>query len=139
MRVAAVAALGQRRGEPEIAAFLEEFAEATASSPTSRASPSSTSRPRPRDPVAGAGLTVAQLFLHADIDADLTQAGSGDNGGIATLLVRLGDALPQRPAADRRGVERVITLSRGSVSGAVESVADIAAREPATRTGVCRC
>ena len=39
------------------------------------------------------GLTVAQLFLHADIDALLSSAGAGDNGGIATLLVRLGDAL----------------------------------------------
>jgi len=39
------------------------------------------------------GQTVAQLFLHADIDRELSQVGSGDNGGIATLLVRLGDAL----------------------------------------------
>ena len=38
-------------------------------------------------------LTVAQLFLHADIDPALSSAGAGDNGGIATLLVRLGDAL----------------------------------------------
>jgi hypothetical protein len=30
------------------------------------------------------GLTVAQLFLHADIDRHLSRAGAGDNGGVAT-------------------------------------------------------
>ena len=53
---------------------------------------------------AGPGLAVAQLFLHADIDRDLSRAGAGDNGGVATLLVRLGDALEigarYRPGAD---------------------------------------
>ncbi|RII85154.1 sucrose synthase (sucrose-UDP glucosyltransferase), partial [Clavibacter michiganensis] len=44
-------------------------------------------------PAPRPGLTVVQLFLHADIDAGLTHVGAGDNGGIATLLVRLGDAL----------------------------------------------
>jgi glycosyltransferase involved in cell wall biosynthesis len=53
------------------------------------------------------GLTVAQLFLHADIDGSLQSAGKGDTGGIATLLVHLGDAL----LADPR-VSRVLTLSR---------------------------
>lgn len=47
---------------------------------------------------AADGLSVAQLFLHADIDPTLSQAGAGDNGGIATLLVRLGEALV-RPSA----------------------------------------
>lgn len=71
------------------------------------------------------GLTVAQLFLHADIDPSLSSAGAGDNGGIATLLVRLGDALlaaDGTPAGiddlDGAGVTRVITLSRGSVQAA---------------------
>lgn len=61
--------------------------------------------PAPR-PSTG-GLTVAQLFLHADIDGSLRYAGKGDTGGIATLLVQLGDAL----VADPR-VARVLTLSR---------------------------
>ncbi|KRE43634.1 glycosyltransferase [Knoellia sp. Soil729] len=56
---------------------------------------------------ASTGLTVAQLFLHADIDGSLLQAGKGDTGGIATLLVRLGDSL----VADPR-IARVLTLSR---------------------------
>jgi glycosyltransferase involved in cell wall biosynthesis len=61
---------------------------------------------RPAGP-AGQGLTVAQLFLHADIDGSLLNAGKGDTGGIATLLVQLGDSL-----VDDSRVARVITLSR---------------------------
>jgi glycosyltransferase involved in cell wall biosynthesis len=60
----------------------------------------------PSDPEL-AGLTVAQLFLHADIDGSLLHAGKGDTGGIATLLVQLGDALVDDPR-----VARVLTLSR---------------------------
>ena len=61
------------------------------------------------DGASGAGLTVAQLFLHSEIDGSLKHAGRGDTGGIATLLVHLGDALLHEP-----GIERVITLSRAS-------------------------
>ena len=68
-------------------------------------------------PGPGAGLTVAQLFLHADIDRDLSRAGAGDNGGVATLLVRLGDALATGP-----GVGRVLTLSRGTASAALDAL-----------------
>ncbi|WP_147061730.1 glycosyltransferase [Knoellia locipacati] len=60
----------------------------------------------------GRGLTVAQLFLHADIDGSLQQSGKGDTGGIATLLVHLGDALVEDPR-----VERVVTLSRSRADG----------------------
>ncbi|HEY5151099.1 MAG TPA: glycosyltransferase, partial [Mycobacterium sp.] len=63
---------------------------------------------------AGAGLSIAQLFLHADLDRELSRAGAGDNGGIATMLVRLGDALAAEP-----GVDRVVTMSRGSAAAAV--------------------
>ena len=66
---------------------------------------------------AGPGLTVAQLFLHADIDRDLSRAGAGDNGGVATLLVRLGDALATEP-----GVGRVLTLSRGTARDALDAL-----------------
>ena len=67
---------------------------------------------------AAPGLTVAQLFLHADIDRDLSRAGAGDNGGVATLLVRLGDALATEP-----DVGRVLTLSRGTARAALASLA----------------
>lgn len=64
---------------------------------------------RERDVANRSGLTVAQLFLHAEVDGDLSHAGQGETGGIATLLVQLGDALlDARPA-----VRRVLTISRG--------------------------
>jgi glycosyltransferase involved in cell wall biosynthesis len=79
------------------------------------------------------GLTIAQLFLHADIDRALTQVGAGDNGGIATLLVRLGDALVAGdPASDvlaaldrDKQVSRVLTLSRGSSADALACLSEV--------------
>lgn len=65
------------------------------------------------------GLAIAQLFLHADMDRQLSRAGAGDNGGIATMLVRLGDALAAQP-----GISRVLTMSRGSFDAAVEVLTD---------------
>ncbi|WP_405217178.1 glycosyltransferase [Agrococcus sp. Ld7] len=124
VRAAAVAALGDR-GEAsgsaaravldEIAAGTDELAE------VARAALHDLT------PVRAAarethGLTIAQLFLHADIDADLTHAGRGDNGGIATLLVQLGDALAATP-----GIERVVTISRGRSADALVGIDSIAA------------
>ncbi|MEO5981346.1 MAG: glycosyltransferase [Pedococcus sp.] len=63
----------------------------------------------PADGPGSAGITVAQLFLHADIDGELSSAGKGDTGGIATLLVHLGNALLESD----RGIDRVVTMSRG--------------------------
>ena len=129
VRVAAVSALGQRRGDREIVAVLDNLARSEGYlADVARLSlvdltPEST---RSRD--SSHGLTIAQLFLHADLDAGLTLAGSGDNGGIATLLVRLGDALVAGENASPR-VDRVITLSRGSVADALQSVVDIGAGE----------
>ncbi|ROS61336.1 glycosyltransferase involved in cell wall biosynthesis [Frigoribacterium sp. PhB160] len=140
VRVAAVSALGQRRGAPGVALALEAWAEGEgyladvarlalvdlSATPVSAAPVSPTTRDADDD----RGLTVAQLFLHADIDAELTAAGSGDNGGIATLLVRLGDALvADADPATRAAVRRVVTLSRGSAAGALDSVAALAADE----------
>ncbi len=71
---------------------------------------------------AGAGLSIAQLFLHADLDRELSRAGAGDNGGIATMLVRLGDALAAQP-----GVDRVLTMSRGSAAAAVAGLSEYGA------------
>ena len=64
------------------------------------------------------GGTVVQLFLHADIDADLSHAGRGDNGGIATLLVQLGDAL----VADGGPTSRTVTVSRGRPADALRGL-----------------
>ncbi|RKT78661.1 glycosyl transferase family 1 [Terracoccus luteus] len=72
--------------------------------------PAAAESPASATPAAPAGpFTVAQLFLHADVDGDLSRAGQGDTGGIATLLVQLGDALLQA----NPGIGRVLTVSRG--------------------------
>lgn len=156
VRVAAVSALGQRRGDQAVASVVHELARHDGYlGDVARLSAIDLSAPdevpdgdRVRDrglddgpdgdhPAGRDGLTIAQLFLHADIDAGLTHAGSGDNGGIATLLVRLGDALaaggvlPAGGAAhvlDDPRVARVVTLSRGSADTAVASVHDLATR-----------
>jgi glycosyltransferase involved in cell wall biosynthesis len=122
VRVAAVSALGQRHGYAEIAGVLGEFAGGEGYlADAARLALVDLSATGAGHKASQGDLTVAQLFLHADIDADLSQAGSGDNGGIATLLVRLGNAL----VAEGEGVERVVTLSRGSADGALSSVSDI--------------
>lgn len=117
VRVAAAAALGERAADDDLLAVLDRLtAEGGMLGDVARLALVDL------DPTAaigrddGVGLTVAQLFLHADIDPGLSAAGSGDNGGIATLLVRLGDALAADPDS---GVCRVLTLSRGSVRQAM--------------------
>lgn len=123
VRIAAVSALGQRPGTPGLIEPLEQLVggEGLLAEVARLALVDLTEIP-PAARTAGDGLTVAQLFLHADIDPTLSSAGAGDNGGIATLLVRLGDALVADPSA---GVRRVITLSRGPVPQAAEDLLDI--------------
>lgn len=128
VRAAAVSALGQRVSRSEITAVLAELAVGSGYlADVARLSIVDLAA----EPLVRSGasdqLTVAQLFLHADIDAHLSQAGSGDNGGIATLLVRLGDALVDgSDAASTDGrIKRVITMSRGTVHDALASVFEI--------------
>ncbi|NQX12560.1 glycosyltransferase family 4 protein [Microbacteriaceae bacterium VKM Ac-2855] len=111
-RSAAVAALGDRRaGAALLASLAATDGPLTA---TARLAAADHLDSAPSDH----GRTVAQLFLHADIDGSLSRVGAGDNGGIATLLVRLGDALIAQGAA-----ERVITLSRGTPEQALHPLA----------------
>lgn len=118
VRVAAVSALGQRDVEPPTRSMLEYLAVRDGYlGDAARLALVDLEAPPTVQADSSDDLTIAQLFLHADIDADLTQAGSGDNGGIATLLVRLGDSL-----AGGHGVKRVITMSRGDAKGALASV-----------------
>ena len=123
VRVAAIAALGQRRSVDAVTEVLEELVSGSdrLAEVARLALIDLEAVPKPR--VARAdGLTIGQLFLHADIDPSLSAVGAGDNGGIATLLVRLGDALV---ADASTGVERVITLSRGPVPQAAEDLLEI--------------
>ena len=126
VRVAAVSALGQRRDDAGIVEVLAEFTSGEGYlADVARLAIVDLSVTGSGHTGSTGALTVAQLFLHADIDANLTQAGSGDNGGIATLLVRLGNALVEGDGAGERGVERVVTMSRGSADGALTSVSDL--------------
>ncbi|QTE28216.1 glycosyltransferase [Pengzhenrongella sicca] len=125
-RIAAVAALGDRSPSDATLALLtasaqggDELADAAR-----LALFDLTARPRLRAPWSR-GATVAQLFLPADLDRELAHVGAGDNGGIATLLVRLGDALV---ATDE--VERVVTISRGRHDGTLAGLLEVGSTLP---------
>ena len=95
VRVAATAALGQRASAPDLVTALESL-KAEGGRIGDAALLALLDLEAAATPIVAGhtdALTVAQLFLHADIDPSLSAAGAGDNGGIATLLVRLGDAL----------------------------------------------
>jgi glycosyltransferase involved in cell wall biosynthesis len=121
VRVAAMAGLGDRRGDERGLRLVREHAE---SGPGALADAARLALIDLGDAPAairvGDGLTVAQLFLHADIDRGLTRAGAGDNGGVATLLVRLGDSL-----ARLDGIDRVLTMSRGDAGVAADRLLDL--------------
>jgi glycosyltransferase involved in cell wall biosynthesis len=132
VRVAAVAGLGDRGADARCVELVSRLAagEGFVADAARLALVDLTSSPSVRAPWQ-TGLTVAQLFLHADIDPQLTRAGSGDNGGIATLLVRLGNALAASgtdsadAAAIASSVQRVVTLSRGSAAEALDSLSSV--------------
>jgi glycosyltransferase involved in cell wall biosynthesis len=60
------------------------------------------------------GLRLAQLVLAGGLDGQLSLGGRGETGGVASLLVALGEAL-----ARRNDVEHVVTIGRGTVSDAL--------------------
>jgi len=119
VRLTAVAALGDRTADAAALAVVRDLSAADGDLGTvARLAAIDLGVDAAERGAAGPGLTVAQLFLHADIDRDLSRAGAGDNGGIATLLVRLGDALATEP-----GIDRVLTISRGTARAAVDALA----------------
>ncbi|GAA1057659.1 hypothetical protein GCM10017608_00610 [Agromyces luteolus] len=133
VRIAAVAALGQRPDPSAVVPMLESAAQGDGFlgavarlALVDLAAAGPTTRGHGHGHELGRGLTVAQLFLHADLDPGLRSAGAGDNGGIATLLVRLGDALVADPGT---GVNRVVTLSRGSAADALDDLVSVEASE----------
>ncbi len=111
-RVAAISALGQRQ-RPAVERVVQALRDDPDVAEIAHLAAHDLRPTGPRES-AEAGLTVAQLFLHADIDPALTTSGAGDNGGIATLLVRLGDALTAR-----EDISRTLTMSRGTVADAL--------------------
>lgn len=132
VREAALAALGQRPGQPGVESTLDEVMEQSTGRLASVARLALLDLAPPQRDAADAPRTIAQLFLHADMDAQLATAGAGDNGGIATLLVRLGDALV---SDDSGHVERVITLGRGSIDQAANDLLEVAGTRGGHRFG----
>lgn len=140
-RAAAIAAIGDRAPTSTLVRFVADLAAAGGElAPVAQLALHDLTAPAHTRAPWSQGLTVAQLFLHADIDAELSQVGAGDNGGIATLLVRLGDALVvEGQSADGRSVEghraarasqqieRVLTLSRGTAEGALRCISEVGA------------
>jgi glycosyltransferase involved in cell wall biosynthesis len=57
------------------------------------------------------GLRIAQLVLTYGLDDQLSLGGRGDTGGVASLLVSLGEAL-----ARRKDIDHVLTIGRGSLA-----------------------
>ncbi|MEI5585240.1 MULTISPECIES: glycosyltransferase [unclassified Agromyces] len=128
VRVAAVAALGDRPASAEATETLDRLAGAGGLlGDVARLAVVDLEQAAAPPAETDDGLTVAQLFLHADIDPDLSAAGAGDNGGIATLLVRLGDALASDPDS---GIRRVLTMSRGSVREAIDGLETLRSGAP---------
>ncbi len=134
VRAAAVAALGDGAPEPVVLRSLRTVAHGdgpladTACAALhdletrTRLPGRSGSGEAPPAPATSDAVAVVQLFLHADIDAGLSHAGRGDTGGIATLLVQLGDALLDAG----RSTTRAVTLSRGRPRDATLGLDDIA-------------
>jgi glycosyltransferase involved in cell wall biosynthesis len=119
VRAAALGALGDRREvSPDV---VRELAPADGSLGAIAALAVHDLEDRGLGGQTGAGRRrIAQLFLHAELDAELLSAGVGDTGGIATLLVRLGDSLLDRPEIDG-----VVTISGGPAAAALTGLASV--------------
>ena len=66
----------------------------------------------PRRP--GEGLTVAQLFLHADIDGRLLHAGQGDTGGIALQIHGGYGFIEEYPVCRFYRDAKILTIGEGT-------------------------
>lgn len=107
-RIAAVAALGDRPGGH--ATLLVTLAGTDGPlAHAARAALEDRRSSRRVAPRADESLHLLQVHLGGRLDRALAHAGEGDTGGVATLLVQLGDAL----VADAR-VGSVTTVGRGS-------------------------
>ncbi len=115
VRSAAIGALGERPGA-HINAALRQLATSDDAISTVAAFALTSSGGRGLQASVNqrdAGLRVAQLVLAEGLDGQLSLGGKGDTGGVASLLVSLGEALASRP-----DVDHVLTIGRGSLSDA---------------------
>lgn len=113
VRSAAIGALGERPGARinaalrQLASSDDEISTDAALALTSNGGSGFQTLVNQRD----AGLRVAQLVLAEGLDGLLSHGGKGDTGGVASLLVSLGEGLASRP-----DVDHVLTIGRGSIS-----------------------
>lgn len=127
-RIAAVGGLA-RRTDPDVGATLRELADEPgdlgahaaltlddADGPLGHDHPTATRDDR---------LHVAQLSLVGDLDGQLSRGGTGDTGGVASLLVSASAALARHP-----DVAHVLTIGRGSITDVV--AAELSADDDAT-------
>lgn len=115
VRAAAIGALGQRSGAV-IDTALQRLAadDDTMGTHAALALGSRHGDDASVDREGRAGLRIAQLVLARGLDGQLSLGGRGDTGGVASLLVSLGEAL-----ARRDDVDHVLTIGRGSFTDAV--------------------
>jgi len=112
VRAAAIGALGELSGADidnalnQLAILKEPIAAYADLALNSRES----GKLRPTEGARTAGLRLAQLVLVKGLDSQLSLGGRGDTGGVASLLVSLGEAL-----ADRHDVDHVLTIGSGSI------------------------
>ncbi len=121
-RTAAIAALGDRPGAVAgVKALLATLAagDGPASGAAHLALIDHQMRPAPVAADPDDELRIAQIHLGGRLDRFLAHAGEGDTGGIATLLVQLGDALAAHPR-----IATVTTIGRGTVAEAIASLVD---------------
>ena len=113
-RIAAIGALADRYGADEaalrrLAAGDDEVGAHATLAVCERARAGAATRR-----TSGSGLRIAQLTMAAGLDGQLSLGGLGDAGGVASLLVSLGEALACRPEIDH-----VLTIGRGTVTDAI--------------------
>lgn len=111
-RLAAIGALGERRGDL-IGSALDALARHDDLVGAHAALALQARRPTHRER-QHEGLHVAQLVLSDGLDGQLSRGGRGETGGVASLLVSLGSALADHPA-----VGHVLTIGHGSVTDAL--------------------
>lgn len=110
-RIAAIGALAERPSE-----LVDEALTALVNSddPIAAHAALALQRGRPTPRPTDTGLHVAQLVLAEGLDGQLSRGGQGETGGVASLLVSLGDALGSHPA-----IGHVTTIGRGTVTDAL--------------------
>ena len=111
-RLAAIGALGDRRSDL-IGTALDALARHDDITGAHAALALQASRPSRRRRTSE-GLHIAQLVMSDGLDGQLSRGGRGETGGVASLLVSLGNSLAAQTA-----VGHVLTIGRGSVSDAL--------------------